>query len=77
VLDANLAQVSVQQNEDMRRISAWVAIAAAPTMLAGIWGMNFNHMPELRWRLGYPMALAIIGGTMLLLYRLFKRSGWL
>ena len=76
-LQANLTQVTVRQNEDMRKISAWVAIAAVPTMIAGIYGMNFDHMPELRWALGYPAALAVmlvICGT---LYWRFKRSGWL
>ena len=58
MLQANLAQVTVRQNEDMRRISAWVAIIAVPTMIAGIYGMNFEHMPELSWELGYPLALA-------------------
>jgi magnesium transporter len=77
VLNANLAQVTVQQNEDMRRISAWVAMAAVPTMIAGIYGMNFRHMPELGWRLGYPGALALMAGICLLLFRGFKRSGWL
>jgi magnesium transporter len=77
VLNANLSQVSVQQNEDMRRISAWVAIAAVPTMIAGIYGMNFQYMPELHWRLGYPMALALMAAFCGMLYRAFKRSGWL
>ena len=77
VLDANLAQVSVRQNEDMRRISAWVAIAAVPTLLAGIWGMNFQHMPELSWQYGYGFALAVIAGVCTSLYVMFKRSGWL
>jgi magnesium transporter len=77
ILDANTAQVSVRQNDDMRRISAWVAIAAVPTLLAGIWGMNFQHMPELSWRFGYPMALGVILVVMLTLYGLFKRAGWL
>ncbi len=77
VLNANLAQIGVQQNEDMRRISAWVAIAAVPTMIAGIYGMNFEHMPELRWSFGYPLALALMAGACLGLYRAFKRSGWL
>ena len=76
-LQANLAQVSVRQNEDVRRISAWVAIIAVPTAIAGIYGMNFEHMPELGWELGYPgvllLMLIICGG----LYRSFKRSGWL
>lgn len=77
ILEANLTQVSVRQNEDMRKISAWVAIAAVPTMLAGIWGMNFSTMPELDWRFGYPVALAVMAGVSLYLYRRFKRSGWL
>ena len=77
VLNANLAQVSVQQNEDMRRISAWVAIAAVPTAIAGIYGMNFDHMPELRWQFGYPGVLALMAGICLTLYRGFKRNHWL
>lgn len=76
-LEANLTQVSMRQNEDMRKISAWVAIAAVPTMFAGIYGMNFEHMPELEWTLGYPMALAIILAICLYLYWRFKRAGWL
>jgi magnesium transporter len=76
-LHANLTQVSVRQNEDMRRISAWVAILAVPTMIAGIYGMNFEHMPELRWRFGYPTVLAIILIVCTVLYRRFKRAGWL
>jgi magnesium transporter len=77
VLNANLAQVSVQQNEDMRRISAWVAIAAVPTAIAGIYGMNFDHMPELRWQYGYPAVLSLMAGICLTLYRGFKRNHWL
>jgi magnesium transporter len=77
ILSAHLTRVSVQQNDDMRRISAWVAIAAMPTMIAGIYGMNFDHMPELHWRFGYPMALSLMAAVCLLLYRSFKRSGWL
>jgi magnesium transporter len=76
-LHANLTQVSVRQNEDMRKISAWVAIIAVPTMIAGIYGMNFDHMPELHWRFGYPLVLAVIAVTCTLLYRRFKRAGWL
>jgi magnesium transporter len=77
ILGANLAQLGIQQNEDMRKISAWVAIAAVPTMLAGVWGMNFEHMPELGWQLGYPAGLAVMVAIALTLHRLFKRSGWL
>jgi magnesium transporter len=76
-LHANLTQVSVRQNEDMRKISAWVAILAVPTMVAGIYGMNFEEMPELRWRFGYPAVLVLIAVACLLLYRRFKRAGWL
>jgi magnesium transporter len=77
VLSANLAQVGVRQNEDMRKISAWVAIIAMPTMIAGIYGMNFRHMPELQWRLGYPFALTLMAGSCLVLYRVFRRREWL
>ena len=76
-LNANLAQISVRQNEDMRRISAWVAIAAVPTALAGIYGMNFSNMPELDTRYGYYVVLAVMLTICTTLYRLFKRSGWL
>jgi magnesium transporter len=77
MLDANLAQVTLRQNEDARKISAWVAIAAVPTMVAGIYGMNFEHMPELKWRFGYPAVVAVVAAVCLWLYRRFKRSGWL
>ena len=77
VLSANLAQVGVRQNEDMRKISAWVAIIAMPTMIAGIYGMNFDHMPELGWLLGYPFALGLMAVSCLSLYVLFRRRGWL
>ncbi|MGH9011013.1 MAG: CorA family divalent cation transporter, partial [Acidimicrobiia bacterium] len=77
VLSANLTRVSVRQNEDMRKISAWVAIAAIPTMVAGIYGMNFSHMPELDWVGGYPLVLGTMGLACGLLHRFFRRSGWL
>jgi magnesium transporter len=77
VLEANLTQVSVRQNEDMRKISAWVAIAAVPTMIAGIYGMNFKHMPELDWTFGYPMTVVLTIAICLALHRAFKRNGWL
>ncbi|HEX4759462.1 MAG TPA: magnesium/cobalt transporter CorA [Thermoleophilaceae bacterium] len=77
VLEANLTQVSVRQNDDMRKISAWVAIAAVPTMIAGIYGMNFRDMPELKYHLGYPGALLLMLLLCLALYRNFKRVGWL
>jgi magnesium transporter len=77
ILEANLTQVGIRQNEDMRRISAWVAIAAVPTMIAGIYGMNFDHMPELRWPFGYPLVVVVMTVTCGLLYRSFRRNGWL
>jgi magnesium transporter len=76
-LHANLTQVSVRQNEDMRKISAWVAILAVPTSIAAIYGMNFDNMPELHWRYGYPIVIAVILVACSLLYMRFKRSGWL
>ncbi|MGV9452762.1 magnesium/cobalt transporter CorA [Streptomyces sp. NPDC003635] len=77
ILSAHLAQMSVRQNDDMRKISAWAAMAAVPTMIAGIYGMNFDHMPELRWVWSYPALIAIMAALEVLLYRLFKRRGWL
>jgi magnesium transporter len=77
VLQANLTQVSVRQNEDMRKISAWVAIIAVPTAVAGIYGMNFEHMPELGWRFGYPAVLLLILALCSALYVRFRRIGWL
>jgi magnesium transporter len=76
-LTASLTQISVRQNDDMRKISAWVAMAAVPTMVAGIYGMNFEHMPELGWVGGYPLVLSLTALAVVLLYRQFKRSGWL
>jgi magnesium transporter len=76
-LQANLTQATVRQNEDMRKISAWVAILAVPTGVAAIYGMNFTEMPELHWRFGYPAALILIVCVSLFLYWRFRRSGWL
>ncbi len=75
--EAHLARISLAQNEDMRRISAWVAIAAVSTLVAGVYGMNFTHMPELSWRFGYAWAMGIMLGASVVLYRMFKKSGWL
>jgi magnesium transporter len=76
-LTASLTQITVRQNDDMRKISAWVAMAAVPTMVAGIYGMNFENMPELEWAIGYPIVLGATGVAVGLLYRQFKKSGWL
>jgi magnesium transporter len=77
VLQANLTEVSVRQNDDMRRISAWVAIWAVPTLLAGVYGMNFEHMPELGWPFSYPVVLVLMVLICLGLFAGFRRSGWL
>jgi magnesium transporter len=72
-----LTQVSIEQNEEVKRISAWAAILFAPTLVGTIYGMNFNHMPELHWLLGYPFALLLMLVTSASLYAVFKRRGWL
>ena len=77
LVDATLAKVSLQQNNDMRRISAWVAIIAVPTMGVGMYGMNFDHMPELHWKYGYPMVMSVLLAACIALYRTFKRNRWL
>ncbi len=84
VLQADLARVTVEQNrvavrqnEDMRKISAWAAIALVPTAIAGIYGMNFDHMPELHWRYGYYAVLAVIVAACVGLHALFRRNDWL
>jgi magnesium transporter len=76
-LQANLTQAAVRQNDDMRKISAWVAIFAVPTGVAAIYGMNFKHMPELSWSAGYPAVLGLILLLCVVLYWRFRRSGWL
>ncbi|MGW4975813.1 magnesium/cobalt transporter CorA [Streptomyces mirabilis] len=77
ILQAHLAQVTVAQNEDMRKITAWAAVIAVPTMVCGLYGMNFDHMPELHWRFGYPIVIGVITLACLVLYRGFRRNGWL
>jgi magnesium transporter len=75
--DAHMARISVQQNDDMRKISAWVAIAALPTVIAAVYGMNFSNMPELTWHYGYFYALGLMAVLCFVLHRVFKRYGWL
>jgi len=84
VLQANVArlsvtqnEVAVRQNEDMRKISAWAAIGLVPTAIAGVYGMNFEHMPELGWQYGYLYALVLIFGSSVGLWALFKHNKWL
>ncbi len=76
-LEAHLSLISVAQNEHMRRITAWAAMIAVPTMIAGIYGMNFTHMPELQWEYGYYLSLAAMGVACVGLFVGFRRSGWL
>ncbi len=75
--EAHLARISVQQNNDMRKISAGAALVVVPTLIAGIYGMNFDHMPELHWQFGYLWALVLMLGASAGLLWFFKRSGWL
>ncbi|MEU7408152.1 MULTISPECIES: magnesium/cobalt transporter CorA [Streptomyces] len=77
ILQAHLAQVTVAQNEDMRKITAWAAVVAVPTMVCGVYGMNFDHMPELHWQFGYPLVMTVMAAACLALYRGFRRNGWL
>jgi magnesium transporter len=73
----NLAEASNIQNEEVKKISAWAAILFAPTLIGTIYGMNFEHMPELSWIHGYPIALTLMAITCVTLYTIFKRRDWL
>jgi magnesium transporter len=77
VLQANFSQLTMRDNQDMRKISAWVAIAAVPTMIFGLYGMNFEHMPELKTEWGYPAVLVVTALICYAMYRRLKRAGWL
>ncbi len=76
-LEANLSLISISQNDVSKRFAGWAAIIGVPTMIAGIYGMNFEGMPELKWSFGYPFVLGLIIATCGLMFFLFKRSGWL
>ena len=77
ILQARLAQVTVDQNNDMRKIAAWAGISAVWTAIAGVYGMNFIYMPETQWKYGYPVVFALMVAISVLLYRAFRRNGWL
>jgi magnesium transporter len=77
ILNVNLARIGIDQNNQVKKISAWAAILVVPTLITGIYGMNFDYMPELHWLLGYPLSLLLMLSISLILYRAFKRSGWL
>ena len=76
-IQVNLSMVTIEESETTKRLAAWAAIFAASTALAGIWGMNFEGMPELKWQYGYPMALSFILATGAVLYWRFRKAGWL
>ena len=72
-----LAKISMRQNNDMRKITAYAGLISGPTMVAGVYGMNFDYMPELHWDFGYPLVLLVIAVVCGMLYRNFRRNGWL
>ncbi len=76
-IQVNLSIVTIEESEITKRLAAWAEIFGVSTALAGIWGMNFEHMPELQWAYGYPAALAIIGGAGAILFWRFRKAGWL
>ena len=77
LIGINQTQISINQNDQVKKISAWAAILVVPTLISGIYGMNFEYMPELHWLLGYPFSLFLMLTISLILYRAFRRSGWL
>lgn len=76
-LNANISLLSVAQSEVTRKLAGWGAILAIPTMVGGIYGMNFEYMPELNWRFGYPLVLCVIALSCFLVYRRLRRAGWI
>lgn len=76
-IQVNLSMVTIEESETTKRLAAWAAIFAVSTALAGVWGMNFETMPELKWQYGYPMALGLIAAAAGFLYWRFRRVGWL
>jgi magnesium transporter len=77
ILQANLAVISVEQNTVVKQISSWAAIITVPTLIASIYGMNFEHMPELKWQYGYPVCLLAMLTAGFVLHRVLRRAGWL
>ena len=76
-IQVNLSMVTIEESETTKRLAAWAGIFAVATAFAGIWGMNFERMPELKWQYGYPAAIALIASTCSVLYWRFRRAGWL
>jgi magnesium transporter len=77
LVDATLAKISLQQNSDMRKITSWAAVIAVPTLVVGVYGMNFDFMPELHWKYGYPTVITVTLIVCLILHRIFTRNRWL
>jgi magnesium transporter len=77
LLEVRIGQLANHTNDIMKKLSAWAGIILVPTLIAGVYGMNFRRMPELGWAVGYPLALATMGAAALVLYVVFKRGGWL
>lgn len=76
-IQVNLSMVTIDESEVTKRLAAWAAIFAVATAFVGIWGMNFEYMPELKWKYGYPVALVAVAAACAYLYHRFKKSGWL
>ena len=76
-IQVNLSMVTIEESETTKRLAAWAGIFAVATALVGVWGMNFENMPELKWRWGYPLAVAVIAAVCGLMYRRFRKAGWL
>ena len=76
-IHVDLSLVTIEDGEVTKRLAAWAAIFAVCTAMVGVWGMNFEHMPELKWRFGYPLALGLVATAAFLLHRRFRRAGWL
>ena len=76
-VSVNMSQLSIQENEVTKRLAAYAALVAVPTMVAGVYGMNFEHMPELGWRYGYPLAVGIMAVIDFYLFYRFRKAKWL
>jgi magnesium transporter len=76
-ISVNLSMITLQENETTKRLAAYAALVAVPTMIAGVYGMNFKHMPELDWELGYPVALGAMAAIDVYLFTRFRKAGWL
>ena len=76
-IQVNLSMVTIEESETTKRLAAWAGIFAVATAFVGVWGMNFEHMPELKWGWGYPLALGVIAAVCGVMYWRFRKAGWL